>query len=149
MAGLSYIDDSRWVYENPGTADLLLPNMGETLTELTEPQSNTGVAFRQSEFEKCFDIPPTNDIWIKFYVYRFSDDDYWIAYDCQGLCGIGIYDSTLYFSTDDELEFEDAVGSYNTVLVLTTESLRLGLTEKKFTPTLEMLMTVSLFLIFH
>ena len=117
MAGLSYIDDFHWVYENPGTADLLLPNMGVTMTDLTEPQSNTGVAFRQSEFEKCFDIPPTNDIWIKFYVYRFSDDDYWIAYDCQGLCGIGIYDSTLYFSTDDELEFEDAVGSYNTVLL--------------------------------
>ena len=72
MAGLSYIDDSHWVYENPGTADLLSIN-GTTLTDLPESQSKTGSAFFQTQYIKSFDLPTTPEIWIKFDVFSGSN----------------------------------------------------------------------------
>ena len=72
MAGLSYIDDSHWIYENHGTADLLSIN-GTTLTDLPESQSKTGSAFFQTQYKKSFDLPTTPEIWIKFDVFSGSN----------------------------------------------------------------------------
>ena len=57
-----------WKYYNPGTADDLLVE-GTTVTDLPESKSVTGTAFYQTQRVKCFDIPPSDDIWIKFDAY--------------------------------------------------------------------------------
>lgn len=66
-----------WRYENPGTADLLT-QAGTTVTNLTETQSKTGIAFYQPTRAKCFDIPATKEIWIKCDIYttaNYADGD--------------------------------------------------------------------------
>ena len=78
MAGLNYYDYtypeypdyvfSYWKYDNYGTADLLSTS-GTTVTNLPFSQSKSGSAFFQTAAEKCFDIPETNEIWVKFDVY--------------------------------------------------------------------------------
>lgn len=57
-----------WRYENYGTADLLTI-AGTTVTNLPNTQSKTGSAFYQPNRQKCFDIPSTNEIWIKCDVF--------------------------------------------------------------------------------
>lgn len=79
-----------WIYTNSGTADLLSVD-GTTLTDLSAEQSKTGSAFYQSEREKCFDIPETEEIWIKFDVY-FDGDNRWRAYN--GWAGITAWNSS-------------------------------------------------------
>lgn len=79
MAGLSYIDETNWAYTNPGTADLL-SSSGTTLTNLPENQSRTGSAFYQTTRAKCFDIPATPEIWIKFDVFTTLSTR-WRAYN--------------------------------------------------------------------
>ena len=59
-------------YINPGTADLLTTSGGTTLTDLPVTQSVTGVAFYQPNMAKCFDIPPTSEIWIRLDIYTTS-----------------------------------------------------------------------------
>lgn len=79
MAGLSYIDATTWRYENAGSANLLSTS-GTTLTNLPNTQSKTGKAFYQTQRAKCFDLPATNEIWIKFDVY-FNGSQRWRAYN--------------------------------------------------------------------
>lgn len=78
-----------WRYENAGTADSLTLS-GTTLTELPETQSKTGFAFYQTTRAKCFDIPATEEIWIKFDVYTTLAER-WRAYNeisntINGIC---------------------------------------------------------------
>lgn len=80
-----------WRYENAGTADTLITR-ADTLTDLPIEQSVTGKAFYQLDREKCFDIPVTTEIWIKFDVY-FDGSNRWRAYnDKDGeICGVCSY----------------------------------------------------------
>ena len=75
-------------YENYGTADLLSVT-GTTLTDLPATQSTTGSAFYQTTRAKCFDIPATKEIWVKFDVYTTLANR-WRAYNenSNGICGI-------------------------------------------------------------
>lgn len=88
MAGLNYLDDTFWKYTNIGTADLLSVS-GTTLTNLPETQAKLGTAFYQTSRAKCFDIPATNEIWIKFDVF-FDGSNRWRAYNnnSYGVTGI-------------------------------------------------------------
>ena len=75
-------------YKNYGTADLL-SSSGTTLTDLPLTQSKTSYAFYQTARAKCFDIPATKEIWIKFDVYTTLANR-WRAYNenSNGICGI-------------------------------------------------------------
>lgn len=80
---------SVWRYENYGTADLLSVS-GTTVTDLPGTQSKTGLAFYQTARAKCFDIPATKEIWIKFDVYTTLANR-WRAYNgnsngANGVC---------------------------------------------------------------
>lgn len=88
LAGLSYIDNNVWQYDNPGTADSLIIS-GTTLTDLPADKSVTGTAFYQTTRAKCFDLPTTDEIWIKFDVY-FDGENRWRAYNggANGTTGI-------------------------------------------------------------
>lgn len=83
MVGLSYSNETDWIYENPGDGSLLLVN-ATTLTDLPEEKSKTGVAFYQDSYDKCFDLPDTKEIWIKFDVFfgddawEVGDENWWI-----------------------------------------------------------------------
>lgn len=55
---------TRWIYKNYGTADLLTV-AGTTVTNLPADKSKTGSAFYQTNRAKCFDIPSTKEIWIR------------------------------------------------------------------------------------
>ena len=83
MAGLSYSNETDWIYENPGDGSLLLVN-ATTLTDLPEEKSKTGAAFYQDSYDKCFDLPDTKEIWIKFDVFfgddawEVGDENWWI-----------------------------------------------------------------------
>lgn len=79
MAGLVYLDNNIWRYENAGTADLLSVT-GTTLTGLDTTQAKKGIAFYQTNRAKCFDIPATKEIWIKFDVYTTLSTR-WRAYN--------------------------------------------------------------------
>lgn len=68
-----------WRYENYGTADKLTI-AGTTLTALPADKSRTGSAFYQTAREKCFGIPATPEIWIKFDAY-FDGSNRWRAYN--------------------------------------------------------------------
>ena len=72
--------DLTWRYENAGTADSLIVS-GTTLTDLPATKSVTGTAFYQTAREKCFDIPTTGDIWIKFDLYHYSGTSRFRIYD--------------------------------------------------------------------
>lgn len=67
-----------WRYENYGTADLLSVS-GTTITT-TADKSKFLSAFYQTAQKKCFDIPATKEIWIKFDVY-FDGTNRWRAYN--------------------------------------------------------------------
>lgn len=88
MTGLFYINADSWRYENLGTADDLIVS-GTTLTNLPKSKSITGTAFYQTQCAKCFDIPATDEIWIKFDVY-FDGSNRWRAYNggSNGVTGI-------------------------------------------------------------
>ena len=76
-----------WKYENPGTADLLtLPG---TTVSVTADKSITHTAFYQTARAKCFDLPQTSEIWMKFDVY-FDGVNRWRAYNggTNGMIGI-------------------------------------------------------------
>lgn len=68
-----------WRYENYGTADTLTIT-GTTLTDLPDSQSRTGSAFYQTTRAKCFDLPATHEIWMKFDVY-FDGSNRWRAFN--------------------------------------------------------------------
>ena len=88
MAGFSYIDETNWKYTNLGTADLLCIS-GTTLADLPESQSKTGTAFYQTTRAKCFDLPATKEIWLRFDVYTTLSYR-WRAYNdsSAGSCGV-------------------------------------------------------------
>ena len=71
--------NQKWRYINVGTADLLSIS-GTTLSNLPESKSKTGTAFYQTTRAKCFDIPATDEIWLKFDVY-FNGSNRWRAYN--------------------------------------------------------------------
>ena len=91
LAELSYIDNNVWQYDNPGTADSLIIS-GTTLTDLPADKSKTGTAFYQTTRAKCFDLPTTDEIWLKFDVY-FDGSNRWRAYNTgsAGTCGVCSY----------------------------------------------------------
>ena len=62
-----------WRYENYGTAELLTV-VGTTVTDLPIEKSKTGSAFYQTNYARCFDTPPADEVWIKFDVYIESND---------------------------------------------------------------------------
>ncbi len=88
LAGLTYLDADTWQYENAGTADTLTTG-GTTLNNLPLSQSRTGSAFYQTTYQKCFDLPATSEVWIKFDVY-FNGSNRWRAYNggTNGTTGI-------------------------------------------------------------
>ena len=88
MAELIYLDANTWRYENTGTADSLIVS-GTTLTNLPASQSKTGTAFYQTTRAKCFDLPATAEVWMKFDVY-FNGSHRWRAYNegSNGSAGI-------------------------------------------------------------
>ncbi|MBR6713177.1 MAG: hypothetical protein IKI76_09325 [Selenomonadaceae bacterium] len=94
MAELYYLDVNTWRYENAGTADSLLTT-GTTLTNLPASQSKTGTAFYQTARAKCFDLPATAEVWIKFDVY-FNGSHRWRAYNegSNGSAGVCSYSSS-------------------------------------------------------
>lgn len=75
-------------YFNAGDADNLIV-ASTILTDLPESKSKTGTAFYQTTRAKCFDLPPTDEIWIKFDVY-FNGSRRWRAYNGgnNGVTGI-------------------------------------------------------------
>ena len=79
---------NKWRYVNLGDADDLILE-STVLTDLPETQSKTGTAFYQTERAKCFDLPATDEIWIKFDVY-FDGSKRWRAYNdgANGTTGI-------------------------------------------------------------
>ncbi|MBR6013427.1 MAG: laminin G domain-containing protein, partial [Selenomonadaceae bacterium] len=82
-----------WRYENYGTADLLTVD-GTTLSNLPKTQSKSGSAFYQTARQKCFDIPSTKEIWIKFDVFTTLSNR-WRAYnDATGSASDGICSQT-------------------------------------------------------
>lgn len=88
-----------WRYENAGIAENLLVN-GTTLVNLPESQSKTTVAFIQTQRTKCFDLPATNEVWMKFDVY-FDGSNRWQAYNV-GTTGITAQtDGRLSFFSND------------------------------------------------
>lgn len=96
MAGLSYINDTDWRYDNWGTADLLSVT-GTTLKNLSTDKSVTSEAFYQTAQAKCFDLPTTNEIWLKFDVYfgGGSANRWWACNGgSAGISGISSYGST-------------------------------------------------------
>ena len=99
MNGVTYINDTDWRYDNSGTAALLCIS-GTTLTDLPETQSKSGTAFYQTARKKCFELPTTNEIWIKFDVY-FDGVNRWRAYNEQS--GYGSYG--VASQTDGRLSF--------------------------------------------
>lgn len=82
-----------WRYVNLGDADDLILD-AEIRTDL-DGVTKTGTAFYQTEQEKCFDIPATDEIWIKFDVF-FDGHTRWRAYNggVNGVTGITAQEST-------------------------------------------------------
>jgi len=72
---------------------------GTTLTNLPPEQSITGSAFYQTQRAKCFDIPATNEIWLKFDIY-FDGSNRWRAYN-----GGSNGDSGIASQTDGRLSY--------------------------------------------
>lgn len=68
-----------WRYDNRGDADDLILT-APILTNLPAIMSKTGTAFYQTTRAKCFNLPATTDIWIKFDVY-FDGANRWRAYN--------------------------------------------------------------------
>ena len=97
MAGLNYLDANNWRYDNAGSADLLSIS-GTTLTNLPVSKSITGTAFYQTQRVKCFDLPNTPEVWMKFDVY-FDGSNRWRAYNdnSNGVNGVCSYNSNLSF----------------------------------------------------
>ena len=79
-----------WRYENP-------PSILEAtyLSDLPDTQSKTGEGFSQSQRAKCFDLPATSDIWIRFDTY-FDGKKRWRAYNegAAGWLGICSYSNS-------------------------------------------------------
>ena len=88
MAGLYYLNSSSWRYDNAGTADTLITT-ATTLENLDETKSKTGTAFYQTAQAKCFDLPATDEVWLKFDVY-FNGSQRWRAYNggANGVTGV-------------------------------------------------------------
>ena len=89
---------SKWQYINLGTANTLII-AGTTLTNLPATQSKTGTAFYQTTRAKCFDIPATDEIWLKFDVY-FDGSNRWRAYN-----GVSNVTTGITAQTSGELSF--------------------------------------------
>ena len=68
-----------WRYVNAGDADdLIVPST--IIRSFSKYITRTGVVFYQTAREKCFDLPATPEIWIKFDVY-FDGSNRWRAYN--------------------------------------------------------------------
>lgn len=74
-----------WVYIDDSATSL----SQYLLTGLPASKSKTGTAFYQPTWAKCFPIPDTKEIWIKFDVY-FNGSQRWRAYNDGSKGTIGI-----------------------------------------------------------
>lgn len=76
-----------WRYENYGNADLLLVEGTTVSLDAAKFKS----AFYQTAREKSFDIPATDELWIKFDVFSSNYNQRWRAYEkvsSDDVCGI-------------------------------------------------------------
>lgn len=91
-----------WRYVNLGNTD----DAFASYDDLPETQSKTGTAFVQTARAKCFDIPATQEIWLKFDVY-FDGSNRWRAYNggTNGITGITAQTTNViyFFSNGNEL----------------------------------------------
>lgn len=91
-----------WRYVNLGTATTLTVT-GTTLENLSEDKSVTGTAFYQTARAKCFDLPATDEVWMKFDVY-FDGSNRWRAYNggANGFSGVTAQTTnTIYFFSNE------------------------------------------------
>ena len=110
IADVERILRTKWRYVNLGDADDLISE-STILTNLPETKSKTGTAFCQTTRTKCFDLPATDEIWIKFDVY-FDGTNRWRAYNdgANGLTGITAQQSSAsnsalsFFSNDTNVQ---------------------------------------------
>ena len=77
-----------WRYVNIGDADDLIVD-DVVFARMSEFITRTGVCFYQTEQAKCFDLPATSEVWLKFDVY-FNSAYRWRAYNggANGVTGI-------------------------------------------------------------
>lgn len=95
-----------WRYVNAGTADLLTVS-GTTLSDLPATQSKTSTAFYQTGRAKCFDVPATPEVWMKFDVF-FNGSARWRAYNENSYGATGIAAQTSgdlsFFANDSNVQ---------------------------------------------
>lgn len=92
---LNATNQNVWKYKNAGYFNneyITTSTGGQVDFALSNTtKSKTGVAFYQTTRGKCFDIPETKDVWIKFDVY-FDGTNRWRCYDAgsgsNGITGI-------------------------------------------------------------
>ena len=77
-----------WRYVNIGDSDDLIVD-DVVFARMSEFITRTGVCFYQTEQAKCFDLPATSEVWLKFDVY-FNSAYRWRAYNggANGVTGI-------------------------------------------------------------
>lgn len=81
------ISSGVWWYKNPGT-DSTLAYQYKNFSNLPATQSKTGTAFSKNTPENCFIFTPTNEVWIRFDVYRPAESNVY--------AGIWLHDSDNY-----------------------------------------------------
>ena len=112
-----------WRYYNLGS-EIYLLTQGTRIDNLPADKSKTGIAFYQTAKEKCFDIPASNDLWIKFDVYTTDLATRWRAF-CTGDCLFGVrsYDDgalgVFVYKTSTQLLVYDVIkeGELQTILM--------------------------------
>ena len=98
MLGVTYIDETNWIYENSGTANLLSVS-GTTLT-VDSSKSKTGTAFYQTQRVKCFDIPATKEFWIQCNIYHTGSNSSRFRFYDEGNSGA----NGICLQTDGDIE---------------------------------------------
>lgn len=84
------INGDTWKFRDDGTSTGFVG--GANFVNVSYSKSLTGIAFYQTERVKSFDIPATNEIWLKFDVY-FDGTNRWRAYNggANDICGVCSY----------------------------------------------------------
>jgi len=111
------VNGDKWRYENIGVAEGLIIEGGT----YDSPYFRTGKAFTQYKREKCFDIPATKELWVKFSAMKGNT---WRAYNDvsgTGCCGIRCKTSVtslFFFANDKEVKsVYPVIDDINTVLL--------------------------------
>lgn len=89
------INGDTWKFRDDGTSTGFVG--GANFVNVSYSKSVTGIAFYQTERVKSFDIPVSNEIWLKFDVY-FDGSNRWRAYNggANGICGVCSYVNNNY-----------------------------------------------------